>query len=118
MDPRGAACQRCVGKMQPRPLFTSQLPGYNAAQRNASGSGVAPVPCLFAILLQVWSVWCIIVAFVGGNLPIVGIQMEGGILHGLLFLFIGEPLLVVLSWLIYLLVGIVLVAIFNPPKRS
>lgn len=51
---------------------------------------------LTGIAGALWGLWCTIVAFIGGTLPIPGldIEMEGGIGTGLLFLFIGEPLIV------------------------
>lgn len=49
----------------------------------------------------IWGMWCVVVAFVGGTMPIIGIQTEGSVVFGLLMFFIGEPVLMTLAYWVF-----------------
>lgn len=51
-----------------------------------------------AALAGLWGLWCTVIAFVGGTMPLLGIQVDGSIVGGLLMLFIGEPILMTVSY--------------------
>lgn len=65
---------------------------------------------------SLWGLWCVVIAFVGGTLPIPGldIEVDGGIFTGLLFLFIGVPMLMTVAYwvsmVVFLLVSMPFIA--------
>lgn len=70
---------------------------------------------LTAIATVVFSGWCTVVAFTGGTLPILGWHLDGGIPTGLLWLFIVDPIVIVVcQWLSgFLLTPIILALVFR-----
>jgi len=47
-----------------------------------------------------YGLWATVIAFVGGRLPIIGIELPGGLISGLLWLFIADPILMSLgAWI-------------------
>jgi hypothetical protein len=63
-----------------------------------------PLPALAVIVLCVGaaivlSTWMTIIAFIGGTMPIIGWETDGGITTGLVWLFVVDPLIVtVCAW--------------------
>lgn len=56
----------------------------------------------------VWSIWCNVIAFVGGKLPIpfIEIEIEGGILFGFIWLFFISPIAIMAAqWATILLMS-------------
>jgi len=47
------------------------------------------LPSLFAIALGVYVTWCMAIAFVGGTIPLVGWQLEGGFLTAVMWTFVN-----------------------------
>lgn len=48
--------------------------------------------------------WATVVAFIGGTLPIIGVRLPGGIISGLLWLFIADPILMTVGYWISMIV--------------
>jgi hypothetical protein len=77
-----------------------------------------PLPLqILAVVLglatAVWITWCTVIAFIGGTMPIIGWEVDGGIGFGLLFLFIIEPILLTLAYWAVLLVMLPLMFLFG-----
>jgi triacylglycerol lipase len=53
------------------------------------------LPPLFAVALGVYATWCQAIAFVGGTIPLIGWHLEGGVLTGVLWAFLGSGFI---SW--------------------
>jgi len=53
---------------------------------------------LMVVGFTVYSIWATILAFRGGVLPIVGIRLPGGLISGLLWLFIADPILMTVGY--------------------
>jgi len=66
------------------------------------------VGAVAGLAVVVWATWCTVLAFVGGTMPILGWQTEGGVGEGLLWLFLIEPIVVTVAiWVTSLLVALV-----------
>jgi len=44
-----------------------------------------------------FALWCNIIAFTGGVLPILGLELKGGVVTGLLWLFLANPIIMFLG---------------------
>lgn len=51
-----------------------------------------------AVVAGLWGLWCTVIAFTGGTMPILGVQTDGGVGTGLLMLFFGTPILMTLAY--------------------
>lgn len=71
-----------------------------------------------AFAAAMWGLWCTVIAFMGGVLPIpfVEIEVSGGVVTGLLMLFVGEPILVTVTYWVFMLVFMPLALLFS--KRT
>ena len=47
-----------------------------------------------------YGLWCTVIAFIGGELPVVGHPVEGGLLNGLAWTSVALPILAGISYLI------------------
>lgn len=45
----------------------------------------------------IWGLWCTVIAFIGGTMPLIGLEVEGSFLGGIAMLLIGEPILFTLA---------------------
>ena len=59
-----------------------------------------------AITSSVFGLWCVGIAFVGGTLPLIGWDLEGGLFTGLLFLFFVEPILVTIGYWLAMVIAL------------
>jgi hypothetical protein len=59
-----------------------------------------------AIVTVIYSSVATVIAFVGGTLPIIGIELDGGIGTGLLFLFVIDPILMTVGWITALVLAL------------
>lgn len=66
-----------------------------------------------AIAAGAWGLWCTVVGFVGGTMPIIGYETEGSLGLGLFMLFIGEPLLLTVAYWASMIVLMPLMMIFS-----
>jgi len=61
-----------------------------------------PVVHVLAILLAVaagiWATWCTVIAFIGGTMPLIGVETEGGLGFGLVFLIFLEPIAITIAY--------------------
>jgi hypothetical protein len=58
---------------------------------------------LFAVIVGIWVMWCCVIAFVGGTMPIIGLEVEGGLCFGLIWLFVISPIVEVIAyWIVFL----------------
>ncbi|GAB3136903.1 hypothetical protein [Microbispora hainanensis] len=69
---------------------------------------------LVALVAGAWGLWCTVIGFTGGVLPVPFIEVEvsGGLATGLLMLFIGEPILMTLAYWAFMLVFVPLGLLF------
>ncbi|MFP4514167.1 MAG: hypothetical protein ACLFRV_14580 [Acidimicrobiales bacterium] len=70
------------------------------------GIGVA-----FAIVL---STWMTIIAFVGGTMPIIGWETDGGIGVGLVWMFVVDPIVITVCYWLTMIVVLPIVLLFRP----
>ena len=68
---------------------------------------------LAAVTAGVWGMWCTIIGFVGGTMPIIGYETEGSLGLGLFMFFIGEPLLLTVAYWATMLVFMPVAMIFS-----
>lgn len=59
-----------------------------------------------AIASSIFGLWCVGIAFVGGTLPLVGWELEGGLFTGLLFLFFVEPIIVTFGYWLAIVIAL------------
>jgi hypothetical protein len=57
-----------------------------------------------ALASGVWATWCVVVAFVGGTMPIIGWTTGGSISLGLIWLIVLEPIAITVAYWATLLV--------------
>ena len=80
-----------------------------------------PVQLVIGIVMiasVVWVNWCVVVAFIGGTMPIVGWEVDGGIGFGLLFLLLIEPIFLMLAYWASMLICLPLVFLFTRGERD
>lgn len=73
---------------------------------------MALVP-IAAFAAGIWGLWCTVIGFVGGTMPIIGYETEGSLGLGLFMLFIGEPVLLTVAYWVTMLVLMPLAMIFS-----
>lgn len=67
-----------------------------------------------ALAAAVWATWCTVIAFAGGTMPLIGVETEGGVGFGLLWLFVFDPIaMTVAYWLSMVVLLPVMVAAFG-----
>lgn len=58
-----------------------------------------------AVATGIFALWCTVIAFTGGTLPLLGWNMDGGVGAGLLWLFVIDPIVTAVGyWLSMLIV--------------
>ena len=58
-----------------------------------------------AIATGIFALWCTVIAFTGGTLPLLGWNIDGGIGTGLVWLFVIDPIVVTVGyWLCMVIV--------------
>lgn len=77
-----------------------------------------PVAMVVAVLTGLasaaLSLWMTVIAFVGGTMPIIGLETEGGLVFGLFWLMIIEPIVLTVCYWISMLVAVPVGLIFRP----
>jgi len=68
---------------------------------------------VLGLATAVWMTWCTVIAFIGGTMPIIGWEVEGGFGFGLLFLVVLQPILLTLAYWAFMLVMIPLMLLFG-----
>jgi len=68
---------------------------------------------VLSLATAVWMTWCTVIAFIGGTMPIIGWEVEGGLGFGLLFLVVLQPILLTLAYWAFMLVMIPLMLLFG-----
>jgi hypothetical protein len=69
-------------------------PFRSANERGDEGNVMKSIITVVAVLALLWAeLWCTVVAFTGGTLPLLGIYVDGGVGFGLLWLFVIGPAL-------------------------
>ena len=71
---------------------------------------------LFSLASGLFSLYCTYIAFVGGTIPLLGWELDGGAVSGVLWLVFVTPLVSMVAYWIAMLVTLPLIAIFK--KRS
>jgi hypothetical protein len=61
---------------------------------------------IIAGAFALYGIWATIIAFVGGVLPIVGIRLPGGLISGILWMVIADPILMTVGYWIGMIVVI------------
>lgn len=72
-----------------------------------------PVVGIVAAIAGLWGLWCTVIAFIGGTMPLLGIETDGGLVPGLLMLFIGEPILMTVTYWVAMLILMPLALLFS-----
>lgn len=70
------------------------------------------------VAIQVWMVWCLVVAFIGGTYPLTSIKTQGGLGTGLLFLLLIGPVLETVAYWLALGLTILVTWPFEPTDRD
>ncbi len=65
---------------------------------------VNAVAVLTALAAAVLCTWYTVIAFVGGTMPIIGYETEGGFFFGVVWLVFVDPIVVTVAWWASLLV--------------
>ena len=74
---------------------------------------VGAVVGLIAFTCGAFSLWCTVVAFAGGTLPLLGWNMKGSVADGVLWLFIATPILSTLGYWAAVIITMPLGVIFR-----
>src|SRR5215211_2097074 len=61
------------------------------------------VAALTGLASAVYATWCTVIAFVGGRLPIVGIELDGSFGLGILWVIVFDPIVVTVCYWVSLL---------------
>lgn len=69
------------------------------------------ITSVVALAAGVWLTWCTVIAFAGGQLPLLGWNIDGGIVFGLFWLFIVDPLAATVAYWAGMLIALPLVGI-------
>lgn len=75
------------------------------------------ITVLTAIVSIIFSLWCTVIAFVGGRLPIIGWELKGGLIIGLLWLFIIDPILITVCYWLSMIIAVPIAMLFSGKKR-
>jgi hypothetical protein len=68
---------------------------------------------IFGLAGVVFTTWCTIIAFVGGTLPVLGWELEGGFGTGTLWVFVIDPIVLTLFYWVALGLAVPLSALFD-----
>jgi hypothetical protein len=82
-----------------------------------------PLPALAVTVIFVGptivlSTWMTIIAFVGGTMPIIGWETEGGIGVGLVWLFVVDPIVLTVGWWVTALAVLPIALLFGGRRPS
>ena len=77
----------------------------------AASRAVRVITVASAVLTLALTTWMTVVAFVGGTMPVVGWETDGGIVVGLLWLVFVDPIVVSASWLLTTVVVVPILAL-------
>lgn len=77
----------------------------------AASRAVRVITVVSAVLTLVLTTWMTVVAFVGGTMPVVGWETDGGIVVGLLWLVFVDPIVVSACWLLTTVVVVPILAL-------
>jgi hypothetical protein len=73
---------------------------------------------LLAVAAGLWGLWCVVVGFVGGTMPLIGIEVEGSIFLGLFMLFIGEPILLAVARFVAMILMVPIIMVTTRRRAS
>ncbi|QGG94378.1 hypothetical protein [Actinomarinicola tropica] len=73
-----------------------------------AAKGVATLSGIGTVVLTTWMT---VVAFVGGTMPIIGWETDGGLATGILWLFVVDPIVVSACWLLTTVVVLPILAV-------
>jgi hypothetical protein len=59
---------------------------------------------VLAACAAAFTIWCAVIAFIGGRIPIFGWELEGGVVQGLLWLAVGVPIVSTVAYIFTLVV--------------
>ena len=77
----------------------------------AASRAVRVITVASAVLTLALTTWMTVVAFVGGTMPVVGWETDGGIVVGLLWLVFVDPIVVSACWLLTTVVVVPILAL-------
>lgn len=61
----------------------------------------------------VLSIWMTFVAFFGGTMPIIGLETKGGLIPGLVWLFIVDPIVITICYWLTMIVAVPVALLFG-----
>lgn len=77
----------------------------------AASRAVRVITVVSAVLTLVLTTWMTVVAFVGGTMPVVGWETDGGVVVGVLWLVFVDPIVVSACWLLTTVVVVPILAL-------
>lgn len=69
------------------------------------------IALIVVLAAGVWLTWCTVIAFTGGLIPLLGWEVDGGIVFGLFWLFIVDPIAATVAYWVGMLVTLPLVGL-------
>ncbi|MFD4583188.1 hypothetical protein [Streptomyces sp. NPDC058434] len=79
---------------------------------------VAALTILFSLASGLWGLWCVVIGFVGGTMPLIGIEVDGSVILGLFMLLIGEPILLTMAYLVSMAVMLPIILVTTRRRRA
>jgi hypothetical protein len=80
----------------------------NDNEEEKNTEDVHPITKFFMYLIigasSLYMVWATIIAFIGGRIPIFGFEMRGGIISGLIWVFILDPIIMTIMYWISMII--------------
>lgn len=73
---------------------------------------------LLSAAAGVWGLWCTVIGFIGGTMPIIGIEVGGDLLLGVFMLVLGEPILMTLAYWAFMIVMLPILLLVRAGKGS
>ena len=73
---------------------------------------------VIAASVSIWLLWCTVVAFTGGTLPLLGWKVDGGFVFGLVWVFLIDPIAMALGYWAGMVIALPLVAVSEKAGRG
>lgn len=76
------------------------------------------ITTVLALAFGVLDIWWVVIAFVGGRMPVIGVTTDGGLGFGLLWLFVLGPLAMTIAYWVFMLIALPVSLLLGPRGRS
>jgi hypothetical protein len=78
---------------------------------NEPGAATTVFAVVGGLIGAVLSTWWTIIAFTGGTMPVIGYETEGGLGQGLLWVFVIDPIVVMVMAWVFMLIALPVIGI-------